>query len=376
MPVVAGVAHRGALAHEALAVGAHCHEGHVAAAAAEALVDHLAVVDVLDVAAGPYAHAVAVAELVDGAGLQAQAVGHVVGNHLRIVHIAARSQDDALGSLEQGVYAVVGLGNGAIDAVAVLVQLHGGSVVEEGNAVGLKLGGNSGGNAGVAAVECLVVGQVEVDGIAVVLHGVVDGRALDAACGDVVLEGTDGLAGVAGPRLNESTVGTVVVGLNYHGDASLDGGIARLVQIDAGGLHALGHRGTLADEHGYVGAGVMGGLGGGKAGVACADDHDIELLRVGEVLDGRRRNEEVGRVVGKVCSIKRRHVCDGRAQLFCGSLVSESHGADGCTGDGCDAGGLDDAPTGDGSGDACVHVQIPFRMGWLAVVVRTPLDAI
>ena len=376
MPVVAGVAHRRTLAHEALAVGARCHEGHVATAAAEALVDHLAVVDVLDVAAGPHAHAVAIAELVNGTGLQAQAVGHVVGNHLGVVHIAARSQDDALGGLEQGVHAIVGLSDGTVDAVAVLVQLYGRSVVEERNAVGLELGRNSGGNGGVAAVELLVVGQVEVDGVAVVLHGVVDGSALNAACGDVVLEGADRLAGVAGPRLDECTVGAVIVGLNHHGDAGLNGGFARFFQVDAGGLHALGHCGTLADEHGHVDAGVMGGLCGGKTGVARADDHDIELLRVSKVLDGRRRNEEVGRVVGKIRGIKRRHACDGRALLFCVSLVSEGHGAGGCTGDGCDAGGLDGAPAGDGSGDACVHVQIPFRMGWLAVVVRTPLDAI
>ena len=120
----------------------------------------------------------------------------------------------------------------------------------------------------------------------------------------------------------------------------------------------------------------MGGLGGGKTGVARADDHDIELLRVGEVLDGRRRNEEVGRVVGKVCGVKRGHACDGRTLLVGCSLVGESHGAGGSAGYGGEASGLDDAPAGDGSADACVHVQIPFRMGWLAVIVRTPLDAI
>ena len=376
MPVVAGITHRGALAHEALAVGAHGHEGHVATAAAKALVNHLAVVDVLDVAAGPHAHAVAVAELVDGTGLQAQAVGHVVGDHLGVVHIATGSQDDTLGGLEQGVHAVIGLGDGAVDALAVLVQLHGGGVVEEGDAVGLELGGNGGGDAGVAAIELLVVGKVEVDGVAVVLDGVVDGRAFDAACGDVVLEGADGLAGVAGPGLDERAVGAVVVGLNHHGDTGLDAGLARLLQVDAGSLHALGNGGTLADEHGHVGASVMSGLGGGKTGVARADDHDIELLRVGEVLDGRRRNEEVRRVVGKVCGVKRGHACDRRALLVGCGFVGESHGAGGSAGDGGEAGGLDDAPAGDGSADACVHVQNPFLMGWLAVIVRTPLDAI
>ena len=292
------------LVAEAVAVVLDGEEGHVAhgGGAGVEVVQHLRVVQVLDLAARPHDHLVAVTGLVELLALEVLEVGQVVGAHVHVVLVVARGHDDALAGVELDVVAVLVLADDTADAAAVLHELLGGRLVVDVHA--LLLGHAGQGDHAVAGVVGLRAEErrdvvhlvaVDLDDGALLLVALVND--LRAALGGLLDDPLHGLAGVPGPVLEHLAVRAVGVLLHLERDEGLHAGGVGVLQVDARAGVALGDgRGLLLHER-DLGARLAGGEGGGHAGGAGADDDDVIVLRVGDLarVDGVGRLEERGR---------------------------------------------------------------------------------
>ena len=333
------------LVTEALARLVHHHIGgelhpHV--------VDHLGVVEGLDVAAGPGAHAVAVAGATHDERREVQRVGAVVGDHLLVALVVARGQNHALAGVELGVGALGARDDAGHGAGLVAHELHAGHLVEHIDAVGcgvvgqqLRGGGMGAHGAGHQEVRLIAVA---VAGVAAVLLG----RHLGAGLGEEVTVPLDDLAAALGPGLKKRALGAQVVEEHEVAHKALAGGVVG-VAVQAHGGEALGGCHGKLLKQGDLGAQLGGVHGGGHAGLARAHDDDLVILRLGDVDDGLRGLEEGRRVVCRLPCLGRL-VGEGERAARKGARREGGTGSDGVT-------------TGDGSAHGEAHLFSSLACG-------------
>ena len=329
--IVVQVALHGALAHKALALGVHQQMRRIHTAHA-GVMDHLGVRRRLNLAAGPHTHLVAVAGAVHLAGRELLDVGAVVSHHLQVALVVARSQNDALASVEQHILAVLLAHHAGHAAGLVGNELLGRAAEEELHPRAFGNGGDGFHHLVVADAEVGVGVQVHVVAVDV-QHAVglgLIGIHLDAAGGRGLAEPGQRLEGVVGPGFQKSAVAAVVGQLDEIADKGLLACFARLVQIDASGHVALGGRRGLALHTGNLGTSFSGRHGGSHARDAGAHDDDLKVARLIELRNGFRRDEEAGRTVG---SARRARAGIGhrRALRLRRAPGQRSSGSDGCS---------------------------------------------
>ena len=246
------------LVDEARAVHLHGQKRHVAhgGRACVEVVQHLRVRQVLDLAAGPHYHLVAVAGLVRLLGLEVRHVGLVVVQHLLVVLVVAARHDHALRGVELHV-AVLALRDDAGHLATVARdQLLGGGGVEDLDAFLLGRGGQRAhavaGVVGLGAEERgdeidvvpLLVDEGHMLQVALVDH-------LGAAFERFLDDPLHSLAGVLRPQLYQFAIRTVLaVGDQLRYEVGDVGRVAR-GQVDAAARVALrdGLRFLLKQRH-------------------------------------------------------------------------------------------------------------------------------
>ena len=291
--------HVNALVAEALAVLVHREEGLVEHGAGREVVHHLRMGHGLHLGADPHAHLVAVARLADLLLVQVSGVGTVVAHHLVVVLVIARGEDDALGGVEAHVLVVLVERDDARDAAVLHHELLGGRVVEELDAV-LLLGelGQLHDALGIALRRLAVADGVPVCGVLVRGRKVALAHVMPVLVALELLGAIqhvhDGLFAAVGPDVEQGALRAVLALRHQLAQNLLDaGGVALVVQEACRGA-ALGDGGAHLLQHGHAHALLAGGHGGRDACGAGADDDDVVVVRLHDLVirDGLRSREE------------------------------------------------------------------------------------